>query len=194
MGMGCTQKDTIGSYRIAGFETINLCDTRKWGAHIVKQCIAGKLTGTKRHNKFLPIVIDVVKRELVKGGPVILRGHSYGGLLASMAARGLLEEGVNVTNLKVITTGSIYIPNASKLQGVDCVHLMAVGDVALRCNGLKKESKRVAKDERVGLSPISIDGGYVYWLDFGKDKYIHMNEGYPNVAGKMAEAWWKSRS
>jgi hypothetical protein len=58
------------------------------------------------------------------------------------------------------------VPSKDKVKDADITHLMAVGDVALRCNRLKVVATRLAKPE----SPVSDDkksyteDEYVYWF------------------------------
>jgi alpha/beta superfamily hydrolase len=99
---------------------------------IIQQCTI-PLKGTRR-GKFVTKCAETVLERL-KFGYVILIGHSYGGLVASMVVRKLLADGFKLTKLKTITL--IYVPSKDKVKDADITHLMAVGDVALRCNRLK---------------------------------------------------------
>ena len=67
---------------------------------------------------------------------VFLVGHSYGGEVVNVVCK-LLNSHPNVSKLRVITFGSIYIAPPSKLSNITIKQYMFPNDVALRCQRIR---------------------------------------------------------
>lgn len=102
-------------------------------------------------NPFVQTVLARV-REVLDEKPqnhVLLIGVSYGGAVATRVAElvyggksGGEAHAERAKRLHVATFGSIYVPKAAELPGMDICHYMFYNDVALHCNGLEAGDTR----------------------------------------------------
>ena len=67
------------------------------------------------------------------GFDVVLVGHSYGGSVVAACAEGMKRRN---PRLHMVTLGSIYVPGPSRTPYADIRHVVNVGDIAMKCNGL----------------------------------------------------------
>lgn len=67
------------------------------------------------------------------GFDVVLIGHSYGGSVVAACAEGLQRRN---PRLHMVTLGSIYVPPPQRTPFAEIKHVMNVGDIAMKCNGL----------------------------------------------------------
>lgn len=86
-------------------------------------------------DKFVLEVYDTVKKYRNLNYKVLLIGHSYGGAIVSRVAEKYEKHPDPGVHMK--TLGSIYI---YKPKHVNLKHYMFYGDVALKCNKLKKDA------------------------------------------------------
>jgi hypothetical protein len=80
------------------------------------------------------------------------------------------------------TDASIYVPSKDKVKDADITHLMAVGDVALRCNGLKLRGNQIGKPEspcQTTRNLIQKTNMYIGFLWTNRPKWkVHTHERY----------------
>jgi hypothetical protein len=126
-GMGCTPRQSgYPNYFIE-------CDTNM--LRTVRDIAKATCTRTSTASNFVQHVYKRVKTELEKGHSVALVGHSYGGSVVSRVAKLLVNHPLK-THVRITTCGSIETTNPRELPGIDIHHVMALNDVALKCNGL----------------------------------------------------------
>ncbi|MEU3275280.1 alpha/beta hydrolase [Saccharomonospora sp. NPDC006951] len=90
------------------------------------------------------VVADLVSR-LAASGPVLLLGHSYGGLVA----RGAVLAGARVAGLTLLGSGPGKLPQGARLDSID------EGEPLLRAHGLEAA---YAVRERLGTVPAAEQG------------------------------------
>lgn len=86
---------------------------------------------------FVQHITDKVCRALRRNERVVLVGHSYGGSVASrvsMFIRDLCGKDINLSNLRVVTFGSIFIPPPEMTIGVKIKHFAFKNDIAKFCH------------------------------------------------------------
>jgi hypothetical protein len=80
---------------------------------------------TEGKTAYLRSCIMFVAKKL-KTHRVIMTGHSYGGMIASLITESLIRNGIDTTYLHVRTTASIYIPKHRNISSVDITHFLLI--------------------------------------------------------------------
>lgn len=89
-----------------------------------------------KKSRFVNEVFNELMKYAKNDYMVTVVGHSYGGSVVSRVAEILTDKGITRNNIRMITTGSIYVPKPNLTRNVNIRHIMFENDVALRCNHL----------------------------------------------------------
>jgi hypothetical protein len=94
---------------------------------------------------FINSILEKIRHYIKAKSHVILLGHSYGGLIASMVAQVLSRDNLEIIrdNLTIITFGSIFVPSNEETNNINITHFMYKNDLALQCNHVKENDERV---------------------------------------------------
>lgn len=148
-GMGCSVYEPYDLWQLTrerfkaviGASVLPQCDLNMGRTlrAVAGQC--SRMHRTRAANEFVLDVAQSVQYYLEDGSDVIVVGHSYGGMVASLVVRVLLRAGVDLSRLRVQTYGSLYIPAEHKVEGAHITHVVAAGDVVCLCNGTHQISK-----------------------------------------------------
>ena len=96
-----------------------------------------------KKNKFIQEIYECVNTYLNDNVEVLLVGHSYGGMCASLVAE-IFNDKPN-PGLHVATFGSIYISKQKDTNNVDLKHYMYKHDVAMKCNKISEKTHQFVK-------------------------------------------------
>jgi pimeloyl-ACP methyl ester carboxylesterase len=110
----------LDGFAAAGFETVAIDLPGQYES-----------PGPDTESAYLPaalgeVVADVIEQLASDGRPVLLLGHSYGGLVA----RGAVLAGAPVAGLTLLGSGPQHLPNGLRLQA------LRLGEPLLRANGI----------------------------------------------------------
>lgn len=99
---------------------------------------------------FVRKIIDEVCRSLRRKERVTLVGHSYGGSVVSRVAMYLKTHcsNVDISRLRVLTYGSIFIPPQHVTHGISIKHTVYSNDIAKMCH---KKSSTCPKQDNVHI-------------------------------------------
>jgi hypothetical protein len=99
---------------------------------------------------FIRRVIERTLQLLREDKNVVLIGHSYGGMVLGVVANYLsriqVSRDVLAKRVRIVTTGSIYVPTLDRVQGVPLLHIMYRGDIAMKCNHLREPALKTEFD------------------------------------------------
>lgn len=137
LGLGCNETEQIRVSLQKYFRTpcIVMCN-KSLGKTIVNIGKTVCYLPPSKKSKFVHEVFYEVLEHANRDYNVTVVGHSYGGSVVSRVAEILTDKGITKTNIRMITTGSIYVPKPNLTKNANIRHLMFKNDVALRCNHL----------------------------------------------------------
>lgn len=116
---------------------------------------------------YITQVTNEILHDLKIGNKVFVYGFSFGGANVAIIAEELHK--MNIKNnisyeefnrdnfLKMVTFGSIYIPEKKKFETIDLNNIMIIGDVAMKQNKKIKEPKEDRFNDIILLDTISND-------------------------------------
>jgi hypothetical protein len=151
------------------------------------RAIMHTLTGTKpiaETSQFLQDLKAEMKADLAAGKRILAVGHSFGGAIIGRTAMELHNDPHvnNIEALKMMTFGSIFIPESESVSKINITHYLAIGDVAMRCNGKRQPKDFYETDQQYQIAFNSPDNDieYIKIKDDTHDKNIKWIDFYNN--------------
>jgi hypothetical protein len=127
-----------------------------------------------KNDNFVKSVYEKVENYINDGFNIILIGHSYGGSVVARVAEMFHDiensnSDIKNPNIEIFTMGSIYIPQKEKVSKIKIKHYMYKFDVALKCNGISHDDKRITWMESNLKKPkFTFLGTYEQWETHNK--------------------------
>jgi hypothetical protein len=151
------------------------------------RAIMHTLTGTKpisETSQFLQDLKAEMKADLAAGKQILAVGHSFGGAIIGRTAMELHNDPdvKNIKALKMMTFGSIFIPEPESVSKINITHYLAIGDVAMRCNGKRHPEDFHTTDQHyeIAFNSPNNEIEYIKIKDDANDKNIKWIDFYNN--------------
>jgi hypothetical protein len=140
-----------------------------------------------KNNKYVKQLTEEILRDLRNKKRVFLMGHSFGGAICNTVAESIQLEwneknDFEINNLKIVTTGTIYIAKKKNVKNIDISNYISTSDYAILCSGLKK---RISQENMTKVIEYdeSWDGGkYKIYCSFPeKELQLVEEDGSPST-------------